>query len=200
MLSTAFTLLGTAVTWLELVAFVLALAGIACNIRVIHWGWPLAAVSSLLYFWLFESSKLYAEAWLQVFFAVTSLWGWWQWIYGKRNDAPLLVTTADARTLGIAIAAWLMLWLALGALLARFTDSDVPYLDAFPTAGSLVATVLLARKVLQNWGVWVVVNVASIALFAYKNLMLTVVLYTVLIVIAIAGHLQWRRYLRGAAV
>jgi nicotinamide mononucleotide transporter len=196
MLENAFTWLGTPVTWLEVWAFLLAVVGIACNIRVIHWGWPLAAASALLYFWLFAQSKLYAEANLQIFFAVTSVWGWWQWLYGKRDDVALTVVRANARVLVWSVLAWLVGWLMIGTLLARLTDSDVPYFDAFATAGSLVATVLLARKMLENWAAWIVVNVFSMGLFAYKNLYLTVVLYAILIGIAVAGHLQWRVYVK----
>jgi nicotinamide mononucleotide transporter len=198
MLEAAFTLLGSTVTWLEVWAFVLAVIGIACNIRVIHWGWPLAAISSLLYLWLFADAKLYAEAALQVFFAVTSLWGWGQWLYGKRDSAPLQVASAPPHTMHIALASWLVLWGAIGFVLSSFTDSQVPYFDAFPTAGSLVASVLLARKLIQNWLLWILVNTVSIALFAYKDLTLTAVLYAILIVIAVAGYTQWRKLLEKA--
>jgi nicotinamide mononucleotide transporter len=198
MLEAVFVFLGTAVTWIEVWAFMLAVIGIACNIRVIHWGWPLAAVSALLYFWLFAQSKLYAEANLQIFFAVVSLWGWWQWLFGKRNRAPLQVVNADARTMRFALLAWLAAWITIGLALAQFTDSDVPYFDAFPTAGSLVASVLLARKMLQNWLLWIAVNVVSIALFAYKNLYLTALLYAILIAIAVMGYAQWRKLLENA--
>jgi nicotinamide mononucleotide transporter len=198
MLEAAFTLLGSTVTWLEVWAFVLAVIGIACNIRVIHWGWPLAAISSLLYLWLFANAKLYAEAALQIFFAVTSLWGWWQWLYGKRDSAPLQVESASPRIMQAALAAWLVLWGAIGFVLSSFTDSQVPYFDAFPTAGSLVASVLLARKLIQNWLLWILVNTVSIALFAYKDLTLTAVLYAILIVIAVAGYTQWRKLLEKA--
>src|SRR5665647_1629187 len=101
MLETAFTLLNTPVTWLELAAFVLALANIACNVFEIHWGWPLSIVASALYAWLFYASKLYGEAGVNVFFALASVWGWWQWLGGHRadSDAPLqicLLYTSDA--------------------------------------------------------------------------------------------------------
>ena len=86
----AFTLWGAAVTRLELVAFVLALAMVACNIRVNPAGWPLAIVSSLLYFGLFWNSKLYGDAALQIFFAVIAAWGWWQWLRGTQGDGSEL--------------------------------------------------------------------------------------------------------------
>jgi len=85
MLETAFTLLDTPVTWLEVLAFVLALTNIACNVWEVHWGWPLTVVASGLYAWLFYASKLYGETGVNIFFALTGVWGWWQWLRGSRS-------------------------------------------------------------------------------------------------------------------
>ena len=82
----AFTLWGSPATWLEIAAVAIALAMVGCNIREIHWGWPLAIVSSLMYFALFWRSKLYGDASLQIFFAVVALWGWVLWLRGGRAD------------------------------------------------------------------------------------------------------------------
>ncbi|HPT57391.1 MAG TPA: nicotinamide mononucleotide transporter family protein, partial [Casimicrobium sp.] len=100
MLATAFTLLGAAVTWLEVIAFVLALANITCNVFEIHWGWPLTIVASILYAWLFYASKLYGDASVNVFFAVTAVWGWWQWLRGHRGDSAAPLTIARLDTTG----------------------------------------------------------------------------------------------------
>ena len=193
MLETAFTLLGTGVTWLELIAFVLALANIACNVFEIHWGWPLTIVASLLYAWLFYASKLYGEAGVNVFFAVAAVWGWWQWLHGHRaaSAGPLRIARLDRQGLLVATVAWLLLWLACALLLRSITDSDVPWADGFVTAGSIVGTVLLGRKFIENWPLWIVVNAASVALFAYKGLHLTVVLYVIFFLLAIWGWRAW---------
>jgi nicotinamide mononucleotide transporter len=196
MLQSAFTVLNTPVTWLELWAFILAVVGIACNIRLIHWGWPLAAVSSVLYGWLFWHGKLYAEAGLQVFFIATSLWGWWQWLYGRRDQAPLAITRVTPRMLGWCVVAWGAGTAVLGLALRNLSDSPVPFADAFPTMGSLIAQMLLARKVLQNWLLWIAVNFFSIGLFIYKEWLLTAVLYGILIAIAVAGYTQWKTMLK----
>ena len=190
----AFTLWGSPVTWLEIVAFAIAVAMVLFNIRVDPLGWPLAIVASLLYFALFWRDKLYGEASLQVFFAVVALWGWWQWLRGTQDDG----STLRVRTLGtqgrwVALAALLVAWPALGLFLKHFTDTDVPWWDAFPTAASLVGQWLLGRKYVENWPTWVVVNVASIGLFAYKALWLTVILYTAFVALSFVGWRAWRR-------
>jgi nicotinamide mononucleotide transporter len=226
MLATAFTLLGTAVTWLEVIAFVLALACVACNVLEIHWGWPLAIASCALYAWLFALNRLYGEAGLQVFFAAAAAWGWWQWLFGHRGPrhahrhrdarargqdggaahAPARGARRRARgSLRIAVLGpekflrvlwlWAIGWVLLGVLLDTATDSDVPWLDAFPTAGSVLGQVLLGRKYLENWWIWLVVNLASIGLLSYKQLWLTAALYLVFVGMAIAGLSRWRRLL-----
>ena len=194
MLDTAFTLLGTAVTWLEVIAFVLALANIACNVFEIHWGWPLTIIASALYVWLFYASKLYGEASVNVFFALAAVWGWWQWLRGHRADSsmPLSVARLDRRGLIIVVVAWAALWLLCAMLLHAITDSDVVWADGFVTAGSVVGTVLLGRKFIENWPIWLVVNAASVALFVYKGLQLTVVLYVIFFLLAIWGWIGWK--------
>jgi len=91
------------------------------------------------------------------------------------------------------LLAGLALWPALGWFLRRYTDTDVPWWDAFPTAFSLVGQWLLGRKYLENWPTWVGVNVASVGLFAYKGLWLTVLLYAIFVAMSLAGWRAWAR-------
>lgn len=193
-LAAAFTLFGSPVTWLEVAAFWIALAMVLANFRVHPVAWPLAIASSLLYAVLFLDSRLYGEAALQLVFVAVALWGWWQWLRGTAADgAPLRVRRMSGRHRALVAAAILAAWPLLGALLDRWTDSDVPYLDALPTVGSIAGQVLLGRKLQENWAVWVGVNVVSVALFATKGLWLTVVLYALFAVLSVAGWRLWRR-------
>jgi nicotinamide mononucleotide transporter len=189
----AFHLWGSPVTWLELVAMVLALAMVFCNIREIHWGWPLAIASSILYFMLFWRSKLYGDAALQIFFAVIALWGWFQWLRGRRGDGSVLrPVKLQARGLAATIVTCALLWPAIGWFLSTYTDTDVPWWDGFPTAVSVVGQFLLGRKYIENWAVWIVVNIVSVGLFAYKGLWPTAALYVVFIALSVAGWRAWR--------
>jgi nicotinamide mononucleotide transporter len=190
----AFILWGSPVTWLEMIAFGLSVWMVLCNLRVNPLAWPLAIAASLLYALLFAQSKLYGEAGLQFVFITVAFWGWWQWLRGRGDDGqPLRVHQLGARGRWTALAATLLLWPLLALLLDHATDSDVPWLDALPTVGSLVGQVLLARKLVENWPVWVAVNVVSVALFAVKALWLTVLLYAVFIVLALIGWRAWHR-------
>lgn len=198
----AFTLLGSPVTWLELAAFALALACVAASIleRVITW--PLTIASSALYGWLFAASHLLAQAALQAVFAAVAVYGWWAWRRGDvqapaaTRSTALPVARLDVTGRWLALAAWLLGWAAIAALLLQTADSDAPVLEALPTAGSLLGQWLLARKCLEAWPVWVLVNVVSVALFAGQGLLLTAALYAIFAAMALAG---WRRWAAQAS-
>ncbi len=194
MQETAFHFFGAPVSWLEAVAFVLAVAMVVCSVYERVATWPLAIVSSVLYVWLFFESKLYGEALVNLFFALSGAWGWFQWRFGHRDQsrAPLRPAQISARSIALVALAWCVGALALAFLLSRFTDSTTASADAFVTAGSFVGTLLLARKYIANWPVWIVVNAASIALFVYKSLWLTALLYAILLTMAIWGWRRWQ--------
>jgi nicotinamide mononucleotide transporter len=193
LLANAFVVWGAPVTWLEIVAFVLSVATVAFNIRVDPLGWPLAIASSLLYMLLFWSSRLYGDASLQVFFAAVSAWGWWQWLRGTDAEGRALrVRGLSARGRAWALVAVALAWPATALFLRRYTDTDVPWWDAFPTAASVVGQWLLGRKYVDNWPVWIAVDVVAAALFAYKGLWLTCVLYALFVAMAVLGWRAWR--------
>ena len=127
-----------------------------------------------------------------------AFWGWWQWLRGRGGDGQALqVQVLTTRQRWLAAVGTLAAWPLLGLLLHHASDSDVPYLDALPTVASLTGQFLLGRKYLENWAVWVAVNLFSIALFAHKGLWLTVALYAVFAVLAVAGWKAWRERLHA---
>ena len=195
----AFTLLGSPATWLEVVGFVLAVWMVFANMRVRLIAWPLAIASSAAYLLLFAHSKLYGEASLQLMFIAVAAWGWWQWKFGHQADgSALAVRHLAPHGRWILAVLTLAAWPLLGLLLHRFTDSDVPYLDALPTAGSVAGQWLLGRQYVENWPVWLAVNVFSLGLFAIKGLWLTVVLYALFAVLSVVGWRAWTDKARNA--
>lgn len=193
--ATPFVLWGSPVTWAELLAVGLSVAAVTCNVREIHWGWPMAAIASLLLAALFWHNRLYGNASLHLLLATVDLWGWWQWLRGRRATGDRLrVALLPPRGRVACLLAGAALWPAIAGFLAS-TDTDVPWWDAFPTAWSLVAQVLLARKFLENWALWILVDVVAIGLFAYKGLWFTAGLYALYIALCIAGLREWLRRL-----
>lgn len=189
-------LLGSPVTGLELVAFAVSLAMVVGNLRVRVWAWPLAIIASACYAVLFAASRLYGEAALQLFFIAVSVWGWWQWWRGDGAHGPA-VPVRRLSPLRRQQAALLTLaaWPLLGLLLARATDSDVPYADALPTVASVTGQLLLGAKYIETWPVWLAVNLVSVLLFAFKGLWLTAMLYALFAALSVAGWRAWQRRL-----
>lgn len=198
-----FQLWGAAVTRAEWMGAVLGLAMVLCNARVSAWGWPLAIASSLLYALVFFDSHLYGQMALQGVFVLMAGWGLWQWV-GRplkgldpaHPDLERHPRAAPAAVRRNALWATLLLWGLIGSLLARTTDNPSPYADALPTAGSLVATWLLARKYSDNWLAWLGVNGSAVVLFAQQRLWPTVLLYTLFALMSAWGWWMWRRAMR----
>jgi nicotinamide mononucleotide transporter len=181
---------GFSTTPLELISFVLSVITVLLNIRQNHWAWLFSIISSAAYGAVFFGARLYGDAGLQVVFIVVSAWGWWQWLRGA--GAGQLVVERLALTGWIWSAlAWLLGFFVLAAFLKAYTNTDVPHADGFLTAGSLLGTWLLARKHIENWHVWIAVDVLYVGLYVYKGLMLTAILYAVFVVMAAVGLRAW---------
>jgi nicotinamide mononucleotide transporter len=181
---------GFSTTPLELISFVLAVITVLLNIRQVHWAWLFAIVSSAAYGLVFFDARLYGDAGLQLVFIAASVWGWYQWLGGARHER-LVVTRLTRPQLAMAAAGWLAGFVLLAYFLKTFTDTDVPHADGFLTAGSLLGQLLLSRKKLENWHVWLIVDVLYVGLYVYKGLMLTALLYAVFCVLAVIGLRAW---------
>ena len=175
----------------EVAGFVLSLAMIYCNIKEIHWGWPLAMLSAILYCAVFWNSHLYGQAGLQIMFLGLSAWGWWQWLKGPVTH--ITITSLKAKQWWPIVGATLLCWAACAAVLVRFTDSDVAIWDALVTALSLTGQYLLGRKKIENWWVWLAVNFFAVGLMASQSLWLTSVLYALFGVLSYAGLRTWQK-------
>ena len=178
---------------LELISFLLAVTTVVLNIRQKHWAWLFSIASSATYAVVFYDARLYGDMGLQFVFIGASVWGWYQWLHGAAgaNAAPLVPTFLKASGRAWSLAAWLVGFVLLSTFLANFTDTDVPHADGFLTAGSLVGQLLLAKKKVENWHVWIAVDILYVGLYLYKGLVLTAVLYGVFVLLAIAGLRTW---------
>jgi len=154
--------------------------------------WPVSIISSAAYAVLYYRFKLYGDSFLQLYFLATAVYGWYYWLKReKRHEKPIVQLSASGWL--IAIAAIAILAALLSVFLDNYTNTDVPYIDGFCTAMSFVAQILMARKVLQNWVLWIIVDVCYVPLLLYKGLASTAVLYAVLVVLAVLGYVEWKR-------
>ena len=149
----------------EVLAVVFGIVSVYLSTREHIWSWPTALVNVGLYFVVFYEAKLYADMGLQVVYFGLSLYGWYEWLYGGANRTELHVSRTT-RPLGVRLLIIGIVCAAvLGTLLARFTDAALPYVDSATTSTSLVAQWMMTRKILENWAVWMAVDVVYVGMF-----------------------------------
>jgi nicotinamide mononucleotide transporter len=178
---------------LEFVAVVFGVVSVFLSVRQNIWSWPTAIVSVLMYTVVFFDAKLYADMGLQFIYAVLSVYGWYEWLYGGKNRTELHVTRTSPSLGGLLTAIALLGAGALGVLLQRTTDAALPFMDSFLSSTSLVAQWMMTRKKLENWLVWIGVDVLYVGMFIFKHLYLTAGLYAVFLVLAVRGYIDWHR-------
>ena len=159
--------------------------------------WSFALVSTSIYIYLFADARLYMEAVLNGFYFAMAVYGWISWRHGGDNDLP--VTRQRIGFHLVAIAGIVTLALTNGWLLGTYTDAAFPYIDSLTTWAAIFATWLVARKLLENWWYWLVIDVVSIAIYWSRGLELTALLFVVYVVMIPFGYLSWRKSFRAAA-
>jgi nicotinamide mononucleotide transporter len=159
------------------------------------WNFPVAIVACILYFILLLQEKIYSDAGLQLAFIALSVYGWWSWLRrgkaGAAAAAPLPITRTSGRLWGLLAGFGVAYAAGVGYLLARYTDATVPYYDSSTTAVSLVAQYLLSRRKLENWPLWIGVDVVYVGIYWHRDLVLSSLLYAVLTGLALYGYRAW---------
>lgn len=178
--------------WIELAGFVTTAVGIWLTTKRLLICWPVVLAADIFYFVVFYQARLYSDALLQVFFLAFTLYGWWHWWRGVREEGEVRVESLPLLSMLIALVAGMAGSLLLGVLAKRM-NAALPYLDAALTSFSLVASWWQARKHIANWWLWIVVDLVYIGEYIYKDLMLTAVLYAILVLLAVKGLFDWRR-------
>jgi nicotinamide mononucleotide transporter len=184
-------------TWVEILGFITGAASVVLAVRESAWNWLVGIANNVFFFLLFWHSKLYADALLQIVYAVISVYGWWNWVRGGPKNSKLTISCTRRQT---ALFLLIVTALATGIItvsLERFSDSKVPLLDAVTTALSLTAQFMLSKKLLENWWVWMTADIIYIVLYCYKALYLTGFLYAVFFVLCIAGYGSWLKTLNS---
>lgn len=153
--------------------------------------WLMALISTVLFLWLFWQAQLWMESALQLYYIAMAFIGWRQW-RGHRTSSPRQIQTLSLRVHGAIIVSVLLLGLLSGALLENFTNASQPYLDSFTTWGAIITTVMVAFKILENWLYWIVVDIASMVLYANSELWVTTGLFGLYCILAVLGYREWR--------
>lgn len=190
----------------EIIGTVLGIVGVWLMIRQNIWGWPVGLVQVAVYAWVFLGVKLYSDAILQVCFFVIQAYGWWHWWRGngaratspaERSEVVAPPVLPVTRLRGTVVAGWIglgaVMTAAWGTYMHRATDAALPYWDAFILVFSLIAQWLQARKNLECWAGWMIVNLVAIGVYWAKDLRLTSGLYVVFFGMAVWGWREWRK-------
>lgn len=194
--STAFVIAGTPVSVIEVIGFV---TGAACVYGVAKqklWNWPVGLVNNAAFFMLFLGTGLFADATLQVIFAILAVYGWVTWLKGRNRTQALDVlpiTHATPAAMGIMAVAIAALTGLVAWVLHTFAGSDIAIPDAFILAGSLGATLWQARKKMEHWWIWIIVDVVSVPLYISRGLVLTAILYVIFLALCVYGLIDWKR-------
>jgi nicotinamide mononucleotide transporter len=182
--------------WVEFLGTLFGISYVFLSIRQNILTWLLGFITSALYIYVFFVSKFYADMGLQFYYVWISIYGWIIWTRGKQTEngrEVLPVTRLSKELMPVLAFISFILWVVIYYILKEFTDSPVPLGDAFTTALSIVATWMLARKILEHWLIWVVVDAVSLLLYLYKGLYPTSVMFVIYTLAAIWGYFEWKK-------
>lgn len=164
------------------------------EIKQSKWLWPVGLFSAVMYIYVFFVAKFYADMGLQFYYVFISVYGWFHWSRSKEQNAKELPVVNLGRRLFLKLLlASLFSYIAISFILVNYTDSPIPYWDSFTTALSIIATWMLAKKILEQWLVWVIVDAVSMGLYLYKELYPTAILFAFYTVLALYGYIQWKK-------
>jgi len=182
--------------WIEVTAVILAILYLVLAVKQNILCWLAGIISSVLYFFIMRSAGLYMEAYLQIFYAFMGFYGWSQWRIGARTSNNFVVNTWNKLQHFYALSLILILSAISGFLLKSFTDAALPFFDALVTCGAVVATYMVAKKLLENWIYWLAIDSISILLFTSRGLLPTAFLFGIYIVIIFFGYKSWNKILK----
>jgi nicotinamide mononucleotide transporter len=187
--------------WIEITAVILAVFYLILAVKQNILCWICGIISSVLYFFIMRSAGLYMEAYLQIFYIFMGFYGWSQWKINTSNTSNFVVNTWNKSQHLFATSIVLILSIVSAILLRFFTDAALPFLDALVAWGAVVATYMVAKKLLENWIYWLVIDSISIFLFISRDLFPTAFLFVIYIIIIIYGYRSWsKRFLENNAL
>ena len=181
----------------EFVGVVVTAFGVWLLARRSMWCWPVNIVGVAIYSWIFYNAKLYSDMLLQVFYLGANIYGWFQWKGRMAGDNRVTVVKPSTREISIGIAVALGGAIALGYPMSRYTNAAAPWIDSTLTSFSFLAQIWSARRFIENWWLWITLDVFYIALFTYKTLYLTGGLYIMMMALCFYGLADWRKAARA---
>ena len=159
------------------------------------WCWLFGIISSAFSIYLCYSGKLFLESGLQVFYVIIGIYGWYQWLFGSEEKTELKIMSYSLSINALLVLIGCFIWIPFGFIAHRYSTQIMPYLDAFITAFSIVATWMTAKKILENWLYWIIIDTLAIFLYSYRGFYLISIIYFIDTLLAFIGYLKWRKKL-----
>ena len=182
--------------WLDITTTLLGLLYILFEYRASVWLWFVGFLMQALGIVLYYQKGLYADCGMEFYYLTMTVYGYWKWVHGSAEKKELPITQFPRRLIIPWLAVILAIWGIIYWLLITFTNSNVPAADSFTTALSIVGIWALAHKFLEQWFIWIAVDVVTSVLYFYKDIPFKASLYALYVVIAIFGYLKWRKMIK----
>ena len=179
--------------WVEALAAILAIIYLLLAVQQDVKCWSAAILSSSLYFYVMYSAGLYMEAYLQIFYIIMAIYGWSQWYNPKSEEQVFVVRTWKINQHFLAIFLIVIMAYLSGSLLNIYTSAAFPFIDSLTTWGAIFATYMVAKKLLENWVYWFVIDSISVMLFMSRGLILTSLLFFIYLFIIYFGYKKWTK-------
>ena len=186
--------------WLDITTTALGLAYILLEYKASVWMWVVGFVMQSLGIILYYQKGLYADCGMEFYYLAMTVYGFIAWMRHKQKTVDLPIRHMPKKTAFIWLGVGLVIWAFIYFVLSHFTNSNVPVADAFTTAFSIVGIWALAQKYLEQWFVWIVVDIVTSALYFYKDIPFKASLYAVYVVIAIFGYFKWKQMMASVQV
>jgi nicotinamide mononucleotide transporter len=186
--------------YIEIIGVITGIAGVWLTTRQIIWCWPVGLINVLLYIYIFFVAKLYADFGLQIFYLVMTLYGWYNWKYGGKNHKELKVSRAGIKNIILYLIIGTVSFIAIGFILKKFTDAAYPYWDSLVSVWGIIGTYMQAKKQIENWIVWIIVDMNCVGIYICKDLLPTVALYFIFVLLAVIGFYKWKKDLKITVV
>ena len=178
---------------LEIVGVAIGLLYLYLEYKANIWLWPVGVIMPIVYIYIFYQSKFYADMGIYIYYFFASIYGWYIWTRSIKKTDQVLISHTPIKYLGKMIGLFALVFIVIAFILVRFTDSPVPYGDSFTTALSIIAMWMLAHKYIEQWWLWIAVNIVSTGLYMWKGLYPTALLFVVYSIIPIFGYFKWRK-------
>ncbi|MEI7597197.1 MAG: nicotinamide riboside transporter PnuC [Bacteroidota bacterium] len=177
----------------EVIATVSGIIGVFLTARQVIWCWPVALINVILSGWIFWFSLLYLDFALQIFYFFMTLYGWYYWLYGGEAKTEAKVSKIPLKELALYFITTLIAAPILGYVFTKYTNAALPYWDSLVFVWGVIGTIMMAKKYIENWILWIINDLVCVGIYFVKDLYGFTFLYLIFTLLAVFGYIEWRK-------